>query len=87
MIALAYRAATDQLSARLIGACVTAAVDAVLLPEHPVAEQLRLTDLVRAAGLEQIILLYLEKGSAKYGTPWETKNTYVLASVFRAAFC
>ncbi len=61
IIALAYRHAFDALGADgLIELCVKTDVDAVLMPEHSMAEQLSFSRRSRAAGLEQVIFLYLE---------------------------
>ncbi|HEY9412415.1 MAG TPA: tryptophan synthase subunit alpha [Jiangellaceae bacterium] len=62
IIALAYRHAFDQLGGdALIATCVDAGADAILLPEHSMAEQLEFAHRARAAGLEQVLFLYLEE--------------------------
>lgn len=62
IIALAYRQAVDELGVdELLAACVRTGSDAVLLPEHPLSDQIAVAHRARAAGLEQILFLSLEE--------------------------
>jgi tryptophan synthase alpha chain len=62
IIALAYRATVDELgTGGLLRICVDSGVDALLLPQHTVLEQLELAVQARAVGLEQVIFLHLEE--------------------------
>lgn len=58
LIAMAYRAAVDGLAAdAVVQVCATGGVDAVLLPEHGIDEQLAMLGPARAAGLEQVLFV------------------------------
>lgn len=62
IIALAYRHAFDELGVGgLLDACVRTGADAVLLPEHTLAEQIAVAHRARATGLEQVLFLFLEE--------------------------
>lgn len=62
VIVMAYRDAFDRHGAAgLIRLCRSADADAVLLPEHSVAEQLELAHRSRAAGVEQVIFIHREQ--------------------------
>lgn len=61
LIALFYRHAAEELGlSQLLDVCVEAGADAVLMPEHPFAEQLQIAEKARARGLEQVLFLHLE---------------------------
>lgn len=62
IIGLFYRHAVDELGVRgVIDTAVAADADALLMPEHTFAEQLEIAHQARAAGLEQVLFLFLEK--------------------------
>jgi tryptophan synthase alpha chain len=62
VIALAYRTAFEELGAEeFLRVCAAAGVDAVLLPQHTMREQIDLAHRTRAAGLEQVLFIYLEE--------------------------
>lgn len=69
VVALAYRAAFEALgAAELYRTCALAGVDAVLLPQHSLVEQLELAEQARARGLEQVLFIYLEEDLALLGS-------------------
>ncbi len=60
VIALAYREAFQALGAtEFLRVCVAADVDAVLMPQHTMAEQIEMAHRSRAAGLEQVLFIHL----------------------------
>ena len=62
IIALAYRTAVEELGVEdLLRSCVAADVDAVLMPQHTMQEQIEMAHRTRAAGLEQVLFIYLEE--------------------------
>lgn len=62
IIGLFYRHAVDEIGLQaVIDTAVAADVDALLMPQHSFAEQLLIARQVRAAGLEQVLFLYLEE--------------------------
>lgn len=62
VIVMAYRDAFDRHGPDgLIRLCRAADADAVLLPEHSVAEQLELAHRSRAAGVEQVLFIHREQ--------------------------
>lgn len=62
VIALAYRTAFEELGAEeFLRVCVAADADAVLMPQHTMAEQIEMAHRTRAAGLEQVLFIYLEE--------------------------
>lgn len=62
IIGLFYRHAFDELGLQgVIDTCVESDADALLLPEHSFAEQVEIARSARAAGLEQVLFLFLEK--------------------------
>lgn len=61
IIAMAYRDAFDGLGiGELLRLCVDTDVDAVLLPQHDITEQIEIAHRSRAAGLEQVLFIHLE---------------------------
>ncbi len=62
VVALAYRAAFDELGAeRFLEVCVDGGADALLMPQHTMAEQLEMAHRSRAVGLEQLVFLHLQE--------------------------
>lgn len=62
IIALFYRHAHDELGIDdVLATCVDNDVDALLLPQHPLSEQIEVAHRSRAAGLEQVLFVHLEQ--------------------------
>lgn len=62
IVALAYRAAFDELGAdHFLRVCLDGGADAVLMPQHTMAEQLKMADRCRGVGLEQLVFLHLQE--------------------------
>nr|WP_281362550.1 tryptophan synthase subunit alpha [Alpinimonas psychrophila] len=66
IVALAYASTFDTMTVEdFIDALHLADIDALLLPQHPVSEQLRIGLLAKSVGIEPFIFLHLEEDLSK----------------------